>query len=131
MGIPYGAGKLNQVCEFQIRSFGVTARGGPSESWSSVFQARCVFDASKTLKYVRMGARDIAAEDRKGLQEGQFIVRYRESLSPNARPDPRDTYRIVLNGRAWNISDIREMPGGKRIFLEIDVTEQIDLAVEV
>ena len=131
MAIPGGAGKLNQICEFQIRSFTTTDRGGPSEDWSFSFNARCACNVSKTLKYVRMGARDIAAEDRKGLQEGLFIVRYRSILSPNARPDPRDTYRIVLNGRAWNIAGIREYPGGKRIYLEIDVTEQIDLAVEV
>lgn len=122
--IPGGAGKLNQVCDFQLRTFTTSARGGPVEAWNFFFTAKCNFTLSKTLKYVRMGARDIAAEDRKGLQEGVFIIRFRPGIN-------RDDHRIVHRGRAWNISDIREYPIGKQVYYEIDVIEQIELAIEV
>src|SRR5688572_28986334 len=125
MGIPGGAGKLNQFCDIQVRAFTTTPRGGTSESWSDLYTAvRCAFKVSDTLKFTKMGARDIAAEDRKGVNKGTFIIRYRSGLD-------RDAHRLVLRGVAWNIDSIRDQPGGKRVYLEIDVTEQIEIAAEV
>jgi len=122
MGIPGGAGKLNQLCDIQLRTFTTTPRGGPSESWADFeVGVRCAFKVSDTLKFTKMGARDIAAEDRKGVNKGTFIIRYRANLD-------RDAHRLVLRGVAWNIDSIRDQPGGKRVYLEIDVTEQIEIA---
>lgn len=119
-GIPGGAGILNQLCDFERRVFTTTARGGPSEDWVFDFTAKCSFSVPKGLKFTKMGARDIAAEDRKGLNQGTFIVRWREGIG-------RDEHRIVHKGRAWNIASIREEPDGKRVYLEIDVTEHVEI----
>lgn len=119
--LPGGAGRLNQTCDFQRRTFTTTARGGPSESWAFNFKAKCSFTVHNALKYTKMGARDIAAEDRKGLNTGTVVTRYRAGLD-------RDNDRIVYRGRAWGIASIRVEPDGKRVYLEIDVTEHVEIS---
>jgi len=114
-GIPGGAGTLNQQCTVQRKTNTVSSRGGATEAWVDDFTAYCSATPAKGQEYPKLGARDIVAEKRQGESLMLFVLRFRSGLG-------RETHRIVYGGRTWNITDIRTMPNGVPVYLEIDAT---------
>lgn len=115
MGFKGGAGALDQVCTFEVKTDTVTSRGGASESWVPAFTTRCAVKYMTGQEYPKLGARDIIAEKRQGETKALFRIRYRAGIT-------KSTHRILYDSKIWNITDVRDRPPGRKIELELDTT---------